>query len=243
MATFISPDIESTARAFEVWLRRERMDSHNSYLDTQLSRNWSPSGTNVNDPQWEPAESLAKASSHHSRYITIMRMIDNDRLRPKLMPKLMHHSLMFASGAFRIECFSGASAQQEYVRRRYDSGRACSVNIAEAVSVAIEATRGDGSWGLAGIKKFSDNQLKGNESIYAAQQLVHTTARPEQGFFADDSEVITSLREAQRMAIGLATGVLIMSASERNWEYAQTETYSPESITNAHLMQLYSLSA
>lgn len=157
-----------------------------------------------------------KQARHYDRYKKLMNDMKAD---PSLLKdefgagKILHHSLMFMSGAFRTQCFLQAGSQEEYNRLRFESGRGHDIDLDLAVEQSLDLL-------VPVADSVIDYSLAMNDAMAHYHQQIGTWFAQNPGRSLDalgpDEPPVEAMRVKQRLATATTVGHIILSADMRH---------------------------
>lgn len=196
-----------------------------------------------------------KGGGHHFRYNYLLRFIEQEgaaSLRHDFtVGKLLHHDLMFTSGAFRAESFLRAANQAQYELLRF--GRlgtfngAVGTDIRTAVASALSMDIANPDAALPDLGEFIDFSKGINDSIRNNHLKIYEWFRENPDRLLapiDEGELPVEItHENQRNSLTLAATHIAVAAALRSDDLSSVPFLEPKSISDVSNEPIYPLAA
>lgn len=234
-------DIERVSQVLDVWLREEVEDSNrgcNQFFDDFETTRRGLMQTQVGPD----ALDAKKSGSHNMRYKFLLEILSQDMLanHDYVVGKLIHHSLMFTSGAFRLQSFLRAGNQAEYEALRFggleEPNGATTVPIHDAVTATLADTQD------LDFDTYLDTNRELNRDIHDRHKEVAQWFRDNPGRTFEPLEVgeapVVAMETAQRSGLVLAASHICIVSALRGIDVGEVPVLEPKSITDADMTDI-----
>lgn len=231
-------DVEQASQALDVWLREEVEESNrgrNQFLDDFETTRRGLIQTSVGPD----ALDAKKSDAHYMRYKFLLEILDEDKLvnHDHAVGKLIHHSLMFTSGSFRLQSILRAGNQAEYEALRFgdldEPNGATTVSIYDTVAATFANTQHLDFDAYLDMNRELNSEIHGGHKE-VARWFLDNSGRTFEPLEAGEAPVV-AMEAAQRSGLVLAASHICMASALRGVGVGEIPVLGPKSITDAEL--------
>lgn len=237
-------EVDRASAAIDNWLRQEVIESRdgrNKVLDTYVERR----AGFADRTSMAAVADLQKSSGHFTRYNRLLSLVDEATLRDEdyVVAKLIHHSLMFVSGGFRLEATLRAGTQAEYEELRFGGLDKPNGATSGAIDACVSSIFDD----ELDLQTYVEMNHELNEDIRANNLSIYAWFRdnPRRAYdaLAVDDEPVEAMQYTQNSGLLLAASHIAIAASLRNSDLSAIPFLEPKSITDTSPTPIYPISA